>query len=151
MIVTKTPTNANGYKTVGEALAAALETDGTGVLADILSDVREKLAVGPKNVDLTIASIGMTPEKFTDKGGASVTADVLRKLAGEPFGDEPKYGTVRRWGACLCPWATIPIVFIPHVHHHPLQMLYSRHFLFFVLNTVPIIIITPPTYNPLNT
>ena len=26
-------------------------------------------------------------------GAPSVTADVLRKLAGDPFGDEPKYGT----------------------------------------------------------
>mmetsp|Transcript_3849 Transcript_3849/g.4451 ORF Transcript_3849/g.4451 Transcript_3849/m.4451 type:complete len:537 (+) Transcript_3849:1071-2681(+) len=97
LILTETPTNAKGYKTVSEALAAALEMDGPGLLADILSDVREKLAVGPKNVDLTIASIGMTPEKFTDKGSASVTADVLRKLAGEPFGDEPKYGTAYKF------------------------------------------------------
>lgn len=49
----------------------------------------------PKFVDVTIPSLGMKPEKFTAGGAPSVTADVLRGLAGDPFEDPPKYGSVR--------------------------------------------------------
>jgi hypothetical protein len=38
--------------------------------------------------------LGLKPEKFTVGGAPSVTADVIRKLAGDPFADPPKYGTV---------------------------------------------------------
>ena len=36
----------------------------------------------------------MTPTKFTAGGAPSVTADVLRGLAGDPTLDDPKYGAV---------------------------------------------------------
>ena len=35
----------------------------------------------------------MEPEKYTIGGAPSVTAAVLKKLAGDPLGDDPKYGT----------------------------------------------------------
>ena len=57
--------------------------------------MKEKSNAEPKYVDLTIKSIGMKPEKFTAGGAPSVTADVLRGLAGDPFGDPQKYGKVR--------------------------------------------------------
>jgi hypothetical protein len=48
----------------------------------------------PKHVNVIITSLGLEPEKFTVGGAPSVTADVLRKLAGDPSADPPKYGTV---------------------------------------------------------
>jgi hypothetical protein len=56
--------------------------------------LQEKPPAEPKYVDVTISSIGMTPEKFTVGGAPSVTADVLRKLAGDPFDDPPRFGMV---------------------------------------------------------
>jgi len=84
----------DGYKTISESLAAAVETDGGSMLREILQDVKEALERKNKNVDVTISSIGMEPNKFTAGGAPSVTADVLRGLAGEPLGDDPKYGSV---------------------------------------------------------
>jgi SAP domain len=48
-----------------------------------------------KYVDVTISSLGLKAEKFTTSGMPSVTADVIRALAGDPFANPPKYGTVR--------------------------------------------------------
>ena len=48
----------------------------------------------PKFINVKITSLGLVPEKFTVGGAPSVTADVIRKLAGDPFADPPKYGTV---------------------------------------------------------
>ncbi|GMH62613.1 hypothetical protein TrRE_jg2453 [Triparma retinervis] len=85
----------NGYKSVSEALAAAVEGGQPGSnLAAILDDIKGK-STQSKWVDVTISSIFMTPNKFTAAGAPSVTADVLRKLAGEDL-DSPrdrKYGT----------------------------------------------------------
>jgi hypothetical protein len=67
----------------------------SSAINDILSEIKEKTETEPKFLDVTIRSIGMTPEKFTSGGGPSATADVLRKLEGDPFEDEPKVGTVR--------------------------------------------------------
>jgi len=61
-------------------------------LKGILDDLKEKSSAEPKFVNVTIKSIGMEPGKFTAGGAPSVTADVLRGLAGDPFGDNPKYG-----------------------------------------------------------
>jgi hypothetical protein len=47
-----------------------------------------------KFVTVKITSLGLEPEKYTVGGAPSVTADVIRKLAGDPFADPPKYGTV---------------------------------------------------------
>ena len=64
------------------------------MLREILEDVKEQSQKKLKNVDVTVTSIGMTPNKFTAGGAPSVTADVLREFAGDPLGDDPKYGTV---------------------------------------------------------
>lgn len=85
---------SDGYLTISRALEAAAKSDG-GALREILHDLKEKSTAEPKNVDITVRSIGMKPEKFTAGGAPSVTADVLRGLAGDPFADPPKYGKVR--------------------------------------------------------
>ncbi len=87
---------ANGYRMIGEALeAAAMEG---GAMEGILSDLKAKSDQKPRFVDITIKSLGMKPTKATLKGAPSVTADVLRSLAGDPFDNPPKYGSV---SACL--------------------------------------------------
>jgi len=86
--------SADGYKTVTAALEAAAASDG-GVLKDIMDNLRAKSQEEPKFVDVTVTSLGMSPTKFTAGGAPSVTADVLRALAGDPFAEPPKYGTVR--------------------------------------------------------
>ncbi len=86
--------STDGYRSISEALEAAAQSD-SGSLKGILDDLKEKSNAEPKYVDVTIKSIGMVPEKFTAGGAPSVTADVLRGLAGDPFGDTPKYGKVR--------------------------------------------------------
>lgn len=86
------PDAANGYRTISEALAAAANDGGS--VGDILAAIDEKLAGGPKHIDLKITSLRMQPEKYTAGGAPSVTADVLRMLAGDPFEDPPRYGTV---------------------------------------------------------
>ena len=62
-------------------------------MKETLAEIRAKNAEEPKYVDVTIRSIGMEPEKYTVGGAPSVTAAVLKKLAGDPLGDDPKYGT----------------------------------------------------------
>jgi SAP domain len=89
---------------------AGCESDSQEILARILEEAAlkegsalsnyfaEKKAKSEKTskfIDLTVTSLGLTPEKFTAGGAPSCTADVLRKLAGDPFADPPKYGTVR--------------------------------------------------------
>ncbi len=85
--------SSDGYLTISKALEAAAKSDG-GVLKEILDDLKEKSNAEPKYVDITVRSIGMKPEKATAGGAPSVTADVLRGLAGDPFADPPKYGKV---------------------------------------------------------
>lgn len=84
--------SADGYKRVTAALEAAAASDG-GVLKDIMDNLKAKSQEEPKFVDVTVTSLGMTPSKYTAGGAPSVTADVLRALAGDPFVDPPKYGT----------------------------------------------------------
>ena len=86
--------SATGYKTISEALAAAAESHDGGTITEILADIKSKTEQVPKWVDVTIRSLGMQPEKYTAGGAPSVTADVLRKLAGDPFADPPKHGAV---------------------------------------------------------
>ena len=87
------PKDNNGYQIISKALEDAAK--GSSAINDILSEIKEKTEAEPKFVEVTIRSLGMTPEKFTTGGSPSATADVIRKLAGDPFDDEPKYGTVR--------------------------------------------------------
>ena len=88
------PRDRDSYQRISEALSLAVNSDDTGKLAEIMESVKEKENAESKYIDVTVRSIGMTPEKFTAGGSPSVTADVLRSLAGDPFGDEPKYGKV---------------------------------------------------------
>eukprot|EP00550_Attheya_septentrionalis_P009313 CAMPEP_0198296976 /NCGR_PEP_ID=MMETSP1449-20131203/34802_1 /TAXON_ID=420275 /ORGANISM="Attheya septentrionalis, Strain CCMP2084" /LENGTH=1036 /DNA_ID=CAMNT_0043997751 /DNA_START=341 /DNA_END=3451 /DNA_ORIENTATION=+ len=92
LIAAQSPQDSDGYKSISEALEAAANKDG-GDLKEILSEIKEKSQAKPKYIDVTITSIGLKPEKYTVGGAPSVTADVLRALAGDPFGDDPKYGT----------------------------------------------------------
>ena len=80
------------YRTISELLEEAVDTGENDALKTILAGIREKNAAEPKYVDVTIKSLGMEPDKFTVGGAPSATADVLRKLAGDPFADPPKYG-----------------------------------------------------------
>lgn len=86
------PDDANGYKSISEALEAAAQNGGATM--EILADIKLKTEQAPKYVDVTIHSLGMVPEKFTVGGAPSVTSDVLRNLAGDPFSDPPTYGSV---------------------------------------------------------
>jgi len=86
----------NSYNVISQALKAAADKDG-GTLKEILSEVQQKLSAAPKFVEVTITSLGMEPSKYTSGGAPSCTADVIRKLAGDPFGDDPKYGTAYKF------------------------------------------------------
>jgi predicted HAD superfamily phosphohydrolase len=66
-----------------------------------LSELLEKVALEKSSasslsrfVTLKITSLGLQPEKFTTGGAPSVTSDVIRSLAGDPFSEPPKYGKV---------------------------------------------------------
>jgi SAP domain len=72
-----------------------------GELAGLIEEQNRKAAKVPKNVELKIQSQGLIPETFSAGGAASVTAAVLQKLAGNPYADPPRYGTVSA-GAILC-------------------------------------------------
>jgi SAP domain len=75
------PDGPNGYIALSELLEkVALEKASTSSVS--------------KFVTLKITSLGLQPDKFTVGGAPSVTADVIRSLAGDPFSDPPKYGTV---------------------------------------------------------
>jgi len=78
-----------------DALVSVLEaaTKESATLRQYAKD--KKLADKAKKfVNVTITSLELVPEKYTAGGAPSVTADVLRKLAGDPFADPPKYGSV---------------------------------------------------------
>jgi hypothetical protein len=84
---------ADGVFSIAEALEAAAKNGG--VAGEILALVKAKAAQDPKFVNVTITSLKMKPEKFTAGGAPSCTADVLRGLAGDPYEDPPRYGSVR--------------------------------------------------------
>lgn len=78
-----------------DALEAASKQGGA--LAECLAQIEQK-KTAPKYIDLRITSVGvLEPFKFTAGGAPSVTADVLRTLAGDPTADPPKYGKVSIW------------------------------------------------------
>ena len=83
--------DASGHRTIIEALEAAAQAGG--VAEEILQSIKEKSTAEPKFVEVTIRSLGMEAIKHTAGGAPSVTADVLRQLAGDPFEDPPRYGT----------------------------------------------------------
>mmetsp|Transcript_6377 Transcript_6377/g.13862 ORF Transcript_6377/g.13862 Transcript_6377/m.13862 type:complete len:1245 (-) Transcript_6377:289-4023(-) len=90
--------NANGdssaiHQQISDILEKAMDNGENAVLKEIMQEIKAKNEEEPKYVDVTITSLGMEPDKFTASGAPSATADVLRKLAGDPFADPPKYGT----------------------------------------------------------
>ena len=94
LISANCPRDRDAYKRISEALAEAVRKDESGEYAKIMEAVKDKETAESKYVDVTITSIRMDPGKYTVGGAPSVTADVLRGLAGDPFGDDPKYGSV---------------------------------------------------------
>jgi len=84
------PPDSSAHQMIIDALETAASRGG--VTEEILSSLKEKSLIEPKHVDVKIQSIGMDALKYTAGGAPSVTADVLRKLAGEPFEEPPKYG-----------------------------------------------------------
>ena len=83
------------HRKISELLEEAAASGKHDALKSILDGIKAKNTVEPKYVDIKITSLGMVPDKFTSSGAPSATSDVLRKLAGDPFADPPKYGKVR--------------------------------------------------------
>ena len=94
-------------KTLSELMKATPEEKLSSLVAVLEAASKESLTLqeylqekdllsgqNSKFVNVTITSLGLEPEKFTAGGAPSVTADVLRKLAGSPFSDPPEYGSV---------------------------------------------------------
>jgi hypothetical protein len=89
------PSSNEGYVALSKVLEeAAAKKDGA--LAEYLAEMKEKSMQLPKYTDVTVTSLSLIPEKYTSGGAPSVTSDVLRGLAGDPFSDEPRYGSVSR-------------------------------------------------------
>ena len=82
------------YRKISELLEEAVASGENDALKTILADIKAKNEEEPKYVDIKVTSLGMVPDKFTSGGAPSATADVLRKLAGDPFADPPNYGKV---------------------------------------------------------
>ena len=80
------------YQSVTRALEEAAANNSTSTLSGIWDEIQEKKRADPKYVELTISSLQMEPSKFTAGGAPSVTADVLRKLAGKDPANG-QYGT----------------------------------------------------------
>ena len=95
-ILASTPPSGTkeSYSAIAEALEEAAKKEG-GALAEYLEEMQQKAATPSKYIDVKISSLGLSPEKYTAGGAPSVTADVIRKLAGDPFADPPRYGSVR--------------------------------------------------------
>ena len=93
LLTATSPDDRDGYIALSEALEHAAKNEG-GAITEYLNELKQKSQEVPKHIALTVTSLNLEPEKFTAGGAPSVTADVLRKLAGDPFGDPPTYGTV---------------------------------------------------------
>jgi hypothetical protein len=93
LLTAASPDDRDGYIALSEALEHAAKNEG-GAITEYLNELKQKSKEVPKYIALTVTSLNLEPEKFTKGGAPSVTADVLRKLAGDPFGDRPTYGTV---------------------------------------------------------
>ena len=107
----KAPRNSDGYVAISEALEVAAKREG-GALSGMLDDFKLKSKKTPKYKDVTITSLGkLEPDTFTGNGAPSVTANVLKRLAGDPFADPPKYGTVSI-ASCLSNWVQWNILLI---------------------------------------
>jgi len=109
------------YRKISELLEEAVASGENDALKTILADIKAKNEEEPKYVDVKITSLGMVPDKFTSGGAPSATADVLRKLAGDPFADPPNYGKVSVFGstfyrALLSSPLILLLIHIPYRH-----------------------------------
>ena len=94
LLNSQTPQSRDGYVALSEALEEAARKEG-GALSEYLDDFKLKSKEIPKYIEVKITSLGkLEPEIYTQGGAPSVTANVLKKLAGDPFADPPKYGSV---------------------------------------------------------
>jgi hypothetical protein len=110
----------DGYIALSEALEHAAKNEG-GAITDFLNELKQKSEEVPKYIALTVRSLGLEPEKYTAGGAPSCTADVLRKLAGDPFADPPQYGTVGYRAHCY------ELSFASRLHVSTLsRLLYAR-------------------------
>ena len=101
LLETRPPKSRNGYIAISQALEEAAKKEG-GALAEYLDQFKLKSKETPKFMDVTITSLDkLEPEIFTAGGAPSVTANVLKNLAGDPFADPPKYGSVSFGAACV--------------------------------------------------
>jgi SAP domain len=87
------PQGHDGYVAVSRIMEEAAKQGSA--FAEFMAATKSQTTVVRKFVDVTIKSLGLTPEKYTVGGAPSVTTDVLRSLAGDPYADPPKYGKVR--------------------------------------------------------
>jgi hypothetical protein len=85
---------SSSAETISRALEKAAKEGGS--VSFVMQEVKEQEEQLPRFIDVRIPSLGLEPHKATAGGAPSVTADVLKKLAGDPFSDPPKYGTVRQ-------------------------------------------------------
>lgn len=90
----KQPEGRDSCVAVSLILAEAAKKEGSA-LAEFLAETKAASKSVKKFIDVTITSLELSPDKYTVGGAPSVTADVLRSLAGDPFSDPPKYGSVR--------------------------------------------------------
>lgn len=88
---------STAFTSINDLVARALESKAAegGSVAEVMQEMKQKSEQIPKFVELRIPSLGLAPTKATAGGAPSVTADVLRKLAGDPYSDPPRYGEVR--------------------------------------------------------
>lgn len=84
---------ADGMPEIAKIMEGMAKKEG-GALAEALEELKIKAATPSKTIDITIKGLGLKPEKYTAGGAPSATADVIGKLAGDPFADPPKYGSV---------------------------------------------------------
>lgn len=92
MMKTSSPKHRDDFIALSDLLEEASK-EGGSTISEILAEVKSKAQAEPKYVDVTVTSLGLEPIKYTANGAPSVTADVLRDLAGDPLANPPKYGT----------------------------------------------------------
>eukprot|EP00977_Amphora_coffeiformis_P011483 scaffold2767_cov177-Amphora_coffeaeformis.AAC.57 len=93
LLTSYTPQSRDGYVALSEALEEAAKKEG-GALAEYLDEFKLKSKKVPKYIDVKISTLGkLEPAVYTQGGAPSVTANVLKELAGDPFADPPRYGS----------------------------------------------------------
>lgn len=116
---TVAPVDRDSCEALSKVLEEAARKEG-GVLSEYLEEFRQKSEEQPKHVEVRVTSLGvLEPEAYTSGGSPSVTAAVLvsqlpasdsfsiqtsltfcvlyqRTLAGDPFSDPPRFGSVSR-------------------------------------------------------